>query len=222
MKLINTIELSPYDYSQKEYKSPDPNISLKEKVELWYEYWVQCLSDSNLGHLKPVNKGSHLVEMSTINERDLEIILKKKLTEVDMDDYEEQVGRLIGGIVAKLDDEIIIEPQCCSDIGNLYEWEEIFETEKNVWKNLWIGHPWIFFRRINGQIEFSDYIERNLEDIDEMKIKCTMPENKLKVDLVNMRMQQNLLGEKIYRVLDKMKVGHALEISKIMSGNDFN
>lgn len=91
------------------------------------EFW---LSDQNLGNLKSIYKGSYLVDIRTIDDLELE--------KVKFDECEDQVGSLYGGVVIKSENSIIITPMCCGDIGNLREWEQILESQNNIWKQLWI------------------------------------------------------------------------------------
>jgi hypothetical protein len=167
MELINTIEISPYTYASQEYVYPDG--SSKEFPEEWNQFWIKCISGKNLGGLKAIEKGSYLVDIEIIKEHELEEILKQELSEIEIDDVEEQLSRLSGGIVVKEGNEILLKPTCCGDIGNIQEWENIFEAEASQWHQLWIGHPWIFYKRENGLICFSDYTDSNLKDLTDIK-----------------------------------------------------
>ncbi|MEN7546988.1 hypothetical protein AAG747_03665 [Rapidithrix thailandica] len=82
------------------------------------------------------------------------------------------MSSISGGIVVKMEDEFPIEPTCCGDLGNLLEWENIFKEGTEKWQPLWIGHPWIFYRKTNNKIEFSDYFETNIEALGKVQA-CT-------------------------------------------------
>ena len=133
LKLLNTIELSPYNYSKTNYETPKGSIS--EFPNECNEFWIRCLTDKNLGNLCAIRKGSYLVDIETINNYELEEILINELNKVDLEDYEEQVSRMSGGIVVKLDNISIIEPTCWGDIGNIVEWESIFDEHLMVGNN---------------------------------------------------------------------------------------
>ncbi len=137
MQLINTIEISPYDYSEKEYQSP--NGSWAEMPEEWNNFWLKCISDSNIGNLKSIYKGSYLVDIETIGDLELETIIKAELRDIDINDFAEQVIVMTGGIVLLVGNKTVLIPTCCGDIGNLANWEEIFNADTNCWKQLWIG-----------------------------------------------------------------------------------
>ena len=218
MELINTIEISPYDFANSEYEYP--NGSSKDLPDEWDKFWKKCLSDKNLENLKAIKKGSYLVDINSITKTELKEILKSELEEVELDDYEEQVGRIYGGIVIKIENEFQIEPTCCGDIGNLYGWEEIIENSNKDWKQLWIGHPWIFYRIINDGIEFSDYYEANIEDIEKIKSILKIPIKDLKNRLKIIKKEQIEFEKRIQNVLDEMGIENSNRIAKLMTGNE--
>lgn len=217
MELILTIEISPYDYAKNEYESPKGSI--EECPDEWNAFWQKSISESHLNNLKAIKNGSYLVNIATINEAELEEIVKQELKEVEWDSFEDQIGKLSGGIVLKENGILHIEPMCCSDIGTTKDWEQIFVTTTDNWTQLWIGHPWVFYKRSNGRIEFSDYTEFNLEDFKDIKSVVSVSETALKNQLSDIRKQQNEFEIKIRDVLNKMKIPHSEYISKSMIGN---
>jgi len=139
---------------------------------------------------------------------------------VDLEDYEEQVGIICGGIVVKVEDRFLIEPSCCGDIGNIVEWENIFTNENPNWKQLWIGHPWIFYRNVNGVVEFSDYYEANIEDVENVKSLMKVSVNDLKAQLKTIKAQQIEFENKIQDVLVAIGLQNSKQIAKLMTGNE--
>jgi hypothetical protein len=218
MKLINTIEVSPYDYSEKEYESPKGSTS--ELPDEWNEFWIKCISDKNLENLCAIRKGSYLVDIETINDIELEEILKNELKEVELDDFEEQVSRICGGIVIIENEILFIEPTCCGDIGNLNEWESIFEDKSNAWFQLWIGHPWLYYKKEKGNVGFSDYTELNLQDFKDIKINFQFSEKKLKKEIEIIRIGQNKFENRICNILNKIGINNSKRIAKLMTGNE--
>lgn len=216
--MINTIEINPYDFANSEYEYP--NGSLKELPDEWNKFWKKCLSDKNLENLNPIRKGSYLVDISSIKNSELKEILKSKLKKIEFNKLEEQVGRIYGGIVIKTENKYPIEPTCCGDIGNLYEWEEIFKNGSKDWKQLWIGHPWVFYRMSNDIIEFSDYYEANIEEIKEIKRVLKIPIKDLKEKLKVIRKVQINFEKRIQFVLQEMGIKHSNRVAKLMTGND--
>jgi hypothetical protein len=217
MELINTIEISPYDYVKGEYESPEGSRS--ESADEWNQFWLKCISDQHLGNLKAIKKGSYLVDINLINGNELEEIIKKELEDVELDFFEDQIGRLSGGIVIKDDNVFCIEPQCCGDIEGTKEWEDIFAAQSYCWNQLWVGHPWIFYKRNNGMVEFSDYTELSLEEFKEIKSVFKVSEVELKHQIEKIRKEQNEFELKILKILNKMEIPNAERISKLMTGN---
>lgn len=218
MKLINTIEVSPYDYSEKEYEYP--NGSSSEIPDEWNEFWIRCISDKNLGNLRAIRKGSYLVDIETINDQELEEIVKNELKEVELDDFEEQVCRICGGMVIIENEILLIEPTCCGDLSIINQWESIFEDKSNAWQQLWIGHPWLFYKKEKGNVAFSDYTELNLEDFKDIKSKFQFSEEELKKEIGIIRIGQNKFENRICNILNKMGINNSERIAKLMTGNE--
>lgn len=216
MQLLNTIEISPYDFSREEYDFP--NGSSLELPEEWNQFWKKCISDKNLGHLESIRKGSYLVDIGTISDDDLVEIVKSELKDVELSDFEEQVGKINGGIVLMDNGEIYIEPMCCGDIGNIKEWENIFPNATHQWNQLWIGHPWIFYRKDNQIIEFSNYTESDPGDFKENEILVSVSQSELQTELKKIVEQQNDFEFRIRKTLDRMGIANAEQISKLMTG----
>jgi hypothetical protein len=216
MQLLNTIEISPYDFSREEYDFP--NGSSLELPEEWNQFWKKCISDKNLGHLESIRKGSYLVDIRTLRDDDLVEILKSELKDVELSDFEEQVGKINGGIVLMDNGEIYIEPMCCGDIGNIKEWENIFSNASHQWNQLWIGHPWIFYRKDNQIIEFSNYTESDPGDFKENEILVSVSQSELQTELKKIVEQQNDFEFRIRKTLDRMGIANAEQISKLMTG----
>jgi hypothetical protein len=214
MRLINTIEIRPYDFATAEYEYPKGD-SAEERDE----FWIKCISDKNLGRLKAIEKGSYLVDIRTINDDELAEILKHQLRDVELSEFEEQIGIISGGIVLEENGVIYITPNCCGDIGNIEGWERIFEKRLSEWSQLWIGHPWIYYRNNNGLIEFSDHTESSLEDLKDIKVLIGISEVDLQRKVAGIRKQQDHFEYSIRKALDKMGIENAERISKLMTGN---
>ena len=217
MKLLNTIEIEPWDYTENEYESP--NVSRDENPQKWSEFWYKCISDSNLQNLKPIELGSNLVDINNIGEPELKTILKKELKDVDLSDYQEYVGQINGGIVVMDNEKVIIEPTCCGDLSDIQNWEEIGKTELNKWTQLWIGHPWLFYKRIDNNISFSDYTDFNLEDFKNISENQKISEKTFISEIQLMRKSLNEFEKRISKALTEMEINNADGIAKLMVGN---
>ena len=57
------------------------------------------------------------------------------------------------------DGSVIVEPMCCSDLGNLADWREAASCRATDWQMLWIGHPWVSVRFDEGLLIIRDLHE---------------------------------------------------------------
>ena len=195
--------------------SDDPKLN--NLSEDGVEFWTACISHSGLGRLRPIGNGSYLVNLTTINDRELEVILQHELKEVDLKAYNEEVGRLDGGIALSLNERIYIAPNCCGDIGDLAGWEGVGTEATGEWKQLWIGHPWVYYRVLDDLVEFSEYTER--EETEHLPVKVTVSKYELMLEVKRMREEQDYFQERVQRVLEKMGIEHSEAIAEIMTGN---
>lgn len=218
MELINTIEISPYDYANSDYKYPVGNS--KDYPEEWEKFWHRCLADKNLENLKAIKTGSYLVDITSIQNEELEVIVKNELKDIELEDYKDQVGSLCGGIVLKINQEFLIEPTCCGDIGNIWEWEKMLKEKAESWRQLWIGHPWIFYRKVKEKIEFSDYYEANIEDLINVQPILEIQVEELKSKLKTVKNQQIEFENKISVILKNLRIKNSKQIAKLLAGNE--
>ena len=217
LELINTIEISPFNYTNSDYDFP--NGSSEDLPEEWNKFWKTCLSDSNLGNLEAIKKGSYLVDITKIKNSELEEILKKELEDVDLTDFKEQISCICGGIAIKIENNFVIEPTCCGDLESIKEWGNIFIKETENWNQLWIGHPWIFYKNTNGIIEFSGYSEKNIEDLEDVKPILKISSNELENKLIIIKEQLIVFENRIQIILEKMGIKNSKQIAKLMTGN---
>lgn len=214
MELINTIEISPSEYSNNDYKSPDSSF-LESKIE-WYNYWKKCINDSNLTELEPIEKGSYFVDLNTINDNSLKIILLKALEEINIKNIDDEILPFNGGIVLKINDQKFIEPNCCCDIGNLADWVDILIAKKEEWHQLWIGHPWIYFKIVDDLIYFSDYTDEN--NSLNIKEKFSISRNVLGEKLKKIQQQRKEFRLKIERNLIELNIQQPDKIANLLTG----
>ncbi|WP_405368339.1 hypothetical protein [Nonlabens sp. Asnod2-A12] len=217
MKLLNTIEIEPLDYTENEYEFP--NTSKEKNAKAWSDFWYKCVSDSNLESLKPIELGSYLIDIKNISDSELKTILQKELKGKDLSNAEEYVEPLFGGIVITENDKIIIEPTCCGDIANLNHWEKIEKFELNKWEQLWIGHPWVYCKKTNESIILSDYTEVNLGDYKELSEKYNFSRQELNSQIKSSRKDINAFEKQIRKVLVELEIENANKISKLLIGN---
>lgn len=91
-------------------------------------------------------------------------------------------------------------------------------TNQN-WTQLWIGHPWIYYRRNGNLIEFSDYTELSLEEFKDIAPSFSVSENTFGEQLSIIRQQHTSLELEFKKVLNKMGVSHPETVTNLIMGN---
>jgi hypothetical protein len=216
MKLINTIEFSPFRFTDNEYEFP--RGSLKEMPTEWNKFWQKCLADSNLENLTPVKEGYYHVDVETITDFMLEVLIKKELEDVDLDEYEDQISKIDGGIFIEENNDFLVTSNCCGSLSDLSDWIDILNSKIGIWQQLWIGHPWIFFKRNQEIVEFSDYSEEVPYKTTDIQTKFVIPENWLRSELLKIQERQTKLTQRIEQILIKLNINNSKRISELMTG----
>ncbi|ANF49869.1 hypothetical protein A0O34_04645 [Chryseobacterium glaciei] len=200
IKLFNVIEICPFKYSKEEYELPelvDPRSS-----EDLYERWQKAIATLNLD-LNPIKRGSYFVDIETVDDENLKIILKVIFEDIEIEgnDFLASFNR---GLILTENDEVLIEPTCCSDLENLKDWQYIFENNSSEWSKLWIGHPWIFYKKENGKIQFSDYTEYMLSELENIESVFEVDESDLKTEINKMKERQINFNNRVINILKEI------------------
>ncbi len=213
-KILNisaVIELNSSEFTDKDYECP--NGTWYEYPEGWNNHWKKCLKDSGLIKVEQIIAGISMVNIETIEENELDIIVQNQLKDTNLDN-DEEILSFEGGIAIQFG-EVNIVPQCCSSIGDCENWNKVIFDETIDWKSIWIGHPWIFVRKREDKIEFSEYCEQNkyngepilVADFNEFKAKFERTIETISV-----------FRERIERILRKNRLKRASQISEILIG----
>lgn len=200
LELIPVIELEPSTYNRIERELPLANPD--EDPSSWYAYWKSCLSDSGMNELEPYGNTwfvpvtqAHTWKTSSIRSL-LEDALEDTLPVFDI----EFVGSLSGGYILRTSDGREILPQCCGDLANITEWEAAAEWGSSQWKQVWIGHPWIYVRSLGAKLEFSFRESNYPPEVDTV----TVVRQELRKALIKARTQVNKFGQKLEPVLSTL------------------
>ncbi|WP_223606856.1 hypothetical protein [Chryseobacterium sp. OSA05B] len=215
MKLINVIEINPLKYSKEESELPDSSDF--PDSEIWYKEWVKSVSSLNF-NFSPIDNDSYFVDIEVIDDENLGIVLEADLKEINPEEIEDMLTAFDGGIALMEDDKAWVLPTCCGDIGNIIEWKKILEDETEKWNELWIGHPWIFYKKVNGKIQLSDYSDLNLKDAKNIQAHIEVDELELKTELEKAEKQQINFKNRISKILEKMKIKNFDRISEMLTG----
>ncbi|WP_411811133.1 hypothetical protein ACLB9Y_13785 [Chryseobacterium scophthalmum] len=215
MKLINAIEIAPLRYSKETHELPE--ISDYPDPDEWFRKWEEAVSKLNLD-FHAIQKDSYLVDIEAIDDENLQIILETNLQEIDWEEFEDQMIAFDGGIVLKNDGQVLITPTCCGDIGNIKEWKKMLDRKTSDWSEMWIGHPWIFYRKENGKVQFSDFSDVNLNEFIDIKAIFEIDESELKNEFEKVKQHQTNFKNRISNILQKMNIKNAEKISKLITG----
>jgi hypothetical protein len=158
VELLPVIELTPGAFSTRERTLP--SASGRDLPDEWHRYWLDSLRDSGVVGLIPLWPWSWLVATRQLTDAGvLNAILSTIVRgwggpEVFSDPDSKPV--LDGGLALCCGSEVLIEPTCCGDLGNLSEWREAATYRQPDWKMLWVGHPWVSVWFHEGRLGFSE------------------------------------------------------------------
>ncbi|WP_123892004.1 MULTISPECIES: hypothetical protein [Chryseobacterium] len=202
IQLFNVIEINPFKYSQEDYEIPElSDSSISEERD---DRWRKAISILDL-NLKLIEEDSYFVDIETIDDENLKIILKIVFDDRDIDIEEENYLMLFdGGILLKKDNELLLEPQCCADLEDIKNWEYIFKNSSSDWSQLWIGHPWIFYKKENGKIQFSDYTEDLLNEWENRQSVFEVDELDLQIEINKIKERQIHFNDRVIKLLTEI------------------
>ena len=187
IELVPVIEISNY---HQDLKMPDESPYLKNSDEWWENYNHLCNIKAGFSDkLKPILKGSLLYAIDEISDADL---LKAIYREIEIQQTDEAKGvedlecAFSGGYVLRIDNENIYFPQCCGDLADLNEWENLTLGKTECF---YPGHPFprvtengnkICFDFINIEIQenFAPPPLLNFVEIEKLELKLAIEETK--------------------------------------------
>lgn len=200
IQLFNVIEIDLFRYSKEEYEISELLSSPTSKEN--NERWRKAISTLDL-NLKPIQEGSYFVDIETIEDENLKIILKVIFENVEIEGTD-FLSSFNGGLILMKNDDVLIEPTCCSDLENLKNWQYIFENDSAEWSELWIGHPWIFYKKENGKIQFSDYTEDMLSELESIQSVFEVDEVDLQIEINKMKERQIHFNNRVIKLLTEI------------------
>lgn len=113
-----------------------------------------------------------------------------------------------------------IEWTCCEDITDFYHWETTLNQSDCEWTNLWIGHPWIFFRIRNQTIEFSNYSDISEASGQKLEVVMKLDYDEFQKQLQTKLIEMSIFKEKIKQViLQSQLTNKELIISQLLREN---
>src|SRR5262245_1114645 len=117
--------------------------------EEWYRHWLGSLADSGISGLMPIYRGSWHVPTREFTDpalirRMLEVIFRN-LSEAGFS-VDLECLPLDGGLALRFRSQVLIEPGCCADLGDVGGWRKAVGHKEAKWENVSNGHPWVSVR----------------------------------------------------------------------------
>jgi len=146
IELVPVLELEPFKFATQSRSSP--TRTGPGAPEEWHRYWMDSLADSHLGRLRALRRGGWHVpvaefEDSMVLRRFLDVVIRDWGGVESLSDPGE-ILPLNGGLALTCPDcDVLVEPQCCGDLGDAANWRTASGYRKIEWQMLWIGHPYV-------------------------------------------------------------------------------
>ena len=181
----------------------------------WDSYWDNYLK--TLG-LKPVYSGSWFLSVDAINDPE---VIKKVVTLSCNDDFsleniENRFSPLTGGYMLFKNNDVLFEPQCCCDLGDLRYWKQLTSLASENWHNLLMGHAMTHGRKIGDHIEVKEVPEYGNDEPIIEKVN----QNELRIALSKAEQKIIAFQKKIIPVINEIINNDeiAIKISKKLTG----
>lgn len=147
IELIPVLKFEPFQFAAEGRLSP-PGF-YEDMPEEWHRHWVESLADSGISGLTPVERGSWHVPTSEFTD----LALLRRVLEVIFQNLQEagfsvdlECLPLLGGLALRQSQNVLIEPGCCADLGDIARWREAVGYRQAEWHNVSNGHPWVSVR----------------------------------------------------------------------------
>lgn len=138
-----------------------------------------------------------LFDMSKFTDKDIDKLIDENIKGKNAEELEDELHNLCGGIAILKDEKIVLTPNCCGDLSNIYGWEDIKNNNSKNWTKLWIGHPWVFYRKLEDLIEISEYFDDDNPLIKFENIRFSLTEKQLETQLNQVREVQEIFQKRL-------------------------
>jgi hypothetical protein len=147
IELIPVLKFEPFRFAAESRCSPSGVY--EDMREEWYRYWLESLADSGITGLMPIERGSWHVPTSEFTDpallrRVLEVIFQNLLEAGFSIDIE--CLPLDGGLALRCQSQVLIEPGCCADLGDVAGWRQAVRYRQTKWQAVSNGHPGVLAR----------------------------------------------------------------------------
>lgn len=158
VELVPVVELDPSTFATRD--RPPPPANGPDQPAAWTQYWHDSLADGGVVGVEPLRPASWFVTVpqlrspGTLGKILVGLLRSWGGTEALADPDGPPV--LSGGLVLCHAGEILVEPGCCCDLGDLAEWKTAAAYRGLDWKMVWIGHPWVSARFDGNRLVLSE------------------------------------------------------------------
>ncbi len=199
VRLAPVIELDPGTFSTQSRDMPSGLAA--ELPDEWDKYWRAALLDSGISGINPIAPGSWHVFTTDMDSAQLEKVLRLIIDGwVGISSLDDSDSRLVlnGGLaLSAVEQDVLIEPTCCSDLGDMANWQVAASWEKEEWEMLWIGHPWLSVKFQQPSLILSDLHESN-DPVERWSVKP----GELQEAIVNAESELLRFSKRIASILD--------------------
>lgn len=209
LELVPVLELEPYQFATRDH--PRPSGAARDLPENLERYWLDALADAGITGLSPLSPGSWHVPTRDLTDP---AVLQKMIAVLlhgwgGVENLDDPDGRhvLDGGLALLSGNEVLVEPTCCSDLGNVSEWRGASGYRGPDWTMLWIGHPWLSVRFDEELLILSDPHE-SLEPVGRWAVRS----EELVRAVIAAEVELEHFAGRLARVLEVLGLGHRSEV----------
>lgn len=112
------------------------------------------------GALIKIDEYNNELILSKVSDELIVETINYHIEEIEPKDYHDQISPFDGGLRIEKNGTII-EHQCCSELNDYINWKKVITDKTTKWKEIWIGHPSIYYRYNEKEIELSEYYDTN-------------------------------------------------------------
>jgi hypothetical protein len=160
IELVPVLKFEPFRFAAEGRSSPSGIY--EDMPEEWYRYWLESLADSGITGLMPIYRGSwHVPTREFTDPTRLGTVLEvtfRNLSEAGFA-IDLECMPLLGGLALRHQSQVLIEPGCCADLGDISGWRRAVGYRQAKWENVSNGHPWVSARYDAPRLILSDPYE---------------------------------------------------------------
>jgi hypothetical protein len=147
VELIPVLQCEPFRFAAEDRLPPAGTY--KDMPEEWDRYWRESMADSGIKGLTPIEPGSwHVPTSQFTNTALLMRVLEAIFHDLMETGFDIDLGctPLLGGLALRSQSQVLVEPGCCADLGELAGWRKAVDYRQVEWRSVSNGHPWVLAR----------------------------------------------------------------------------